>query len=110
MYRMGAIGSTVRRDMNLERRKQRDICFIETVENFDELTNHRFHEDVVEAVRRYRFEIADVEKNYNVLLAPEMKKNWKELPLHVRARIRVSKVFPDFDRLYYCLRKLVKGV
>lgn len=74
VYRMGAIGSTVRKDMNLERRKQRDICFIETVENFDELTNHRFHEDVVEAVRRYRFEIADVEKNYNVLLAPEMKK------------------------------------
>ena len=33
VYRMGAIGSTVRRDMNLGRRKQRDICFIETVEN-----------------------------------------------------------------------------
>ncbi len=110
VYRMGAIGSTVRRDMNLGRRKQRDICFIETVENFDELTNHRFHEDVVEAVRRYRFEIADVEKNYNVLLAPEMKNNWKKLPLYVRTRIRVSKIFPGFDKFYYRLRKLIKGV
>ena len=109
-YRMGAVGSTVRRDMNLERRKQRNLCFIETVEDFDELTNRRFHEDVLEAARRYRFEIADVDKNYKILLAPEMKNNWKKFPLYVRMRIRVSIVFPGFDKFYYRLRKLVKGV
>ena len=96
--------------MNFERRKQRNLCVIETVEDFDELTNRRFHEDVLEAVRRYRFEIADVDKNYTILLATEMKNNWKKFPLYVRMRIRVSIVFPGFDKFYYRLRKLVKGV
>lgn len=108
-YRMGSLGSVVRRDKAVDHQKQRNIRFINAIKDFDEVSNYVFHNDAQIAIDRYRFFIADSERNYKVLFSSEMRMYWNELPLRARMRIRVSYFFPVFNTFYYKLRKRIKG-
>ena len=110
VYRMGAIGSTVRRDTNVELRRQRNMRFVEAIADFDNVTDRRFHDDAEIAIKRFSFAIAEADKNYDVLFSPEMRAFWNEKSTHVKVKIIVSKWFPWVDKVYYNLRKIVKGV
>ena len=109
-YRMGSIGSTVRRDMNLNLRKQRNLRFINAISNFDRATNDKFHNDCMIAINRYTYAIAEIDKDYKVLLSPDMRRFWNERSMHVKVRIMASRWFPWVDKVYYALRKIIKGV
>lgn len=106
-YRMGAIGSLIKRDNDIERRKEVNHRFIEAIQDFDTVTEGKFHTDAERAIKRYKFRLADVENNYCVLLSKEMKEIWYDIPIYARIRIRVSRYFPAFDRLFYLIRNLI---
>lgn len=109
-YRMGAIGSLVKRDSNVERRKAVNQRFIEAVQNFDVVTDGKFHDDAERAIKRYKFRLADADKNYSVLLSKEMKEIWCDVPIYAKIRIRVSQYFPAFDRLFYLVRSFIMDI
>lgn len=110
IYRMGAVGSVVRRDTNIMLRKERNKRFIEAISDFDSVSERIFHKDVQIAINRFTFALAELDKDYEVIFSPEMRRFWNELACHVKVRIIVSKWCPWIDKVYYKLRKKVKGV
>ncbi len=106
-YRMGAIGSLVKNDNNVERRKVVNQRFIEAIRSFDMVTEGKFHDDSERAIKRYKFRLADAEKNYSILLSKDMKEIWRDVPIYAKIRIRVSRYFPAFDRLFYLIRDCI---
>lgn len=107
-YRMGAIGSAVKRDAGVERRKEVSQRFIEAIQDFDNVTNMKYHNDSKTAIKRYEFQLADAEKNYKYLLSNEMKDIWKDIPFYAKLRIKISRYFPAFDKFFYLLRSFIR--
>lgn len=104
-YRIGSIGSAVQRDnLNLDQRKKRAIRFLNSISDFDKVTNYKFHNDAAIAIKRYTFIIAESENNYDVIFSPEMRDLWCKRPFRVKIRIIASRYFPFTDKIYYSLR------
>ena len=109
VYRMGAIGSLLRNDRNSERFKEKNLRFINSVKDFDEVSQHRFHEDAKIAISRYQFQLAYVDNDYAVLLSPEMHEFWKAMPLRAKMKVRISYYLPCVNEIYRRLRYYIKG-
>lgn len=108
-YRMGAIGSTVKKDKNQTQRGKRCERQIRALLSFDKESNGIFHEDIVFALNRQKFILAETRQNYRYMLQKDMKIYFDELPLNAKIHVRIAALFPVFDKVYYGLRKKIKG-
>lgn len=108
-YRIGSIGSTVRRDKDLAQLQRRSQRAIHALESFDQESGGIFHEDIETSKCRHQYHLAEATGQYKVMLSEEMKMFYDELPLSAKVNVHISSVFPPFSSLYYALRKMIKG-
>ncbi len=113
VYRMEAKGGVtnkcIPRDQDVARRKSRSERGIRSLEDFDRATEYRYHEDVKVFLDYSRYLIADCEKDYKYLLRKDKRAHFKVLPPRMKLRVVISRYIPVFDRIYFWLRKLIKG-
>ena len=108
-YRMGAIGSTVKKDKNQIQRGKRCERQIRALQSFDKESNGMFHEDIVFALNRQKFILAETRRDYRYMLQKNMKIYFDEFPLNAKIHVWISALFPVFDKVYYGLRKKING-
>lgn len=108
-YRMGSVGSMVKRDKNPEFRKIRSQRAIHALKSFDSFTNGRFREDVEYCIKRNEYVLFETQKEYKKMLDKEYRDYYEMLPKSARLHVHVSSVIPAFDFIYYGLRKWRKG-
>lgn len=107
-YRMGATGSTVKKDKERTKSIIKNKKWITSLMSFDRETRGMFHSDVEEALKWRNFMLAGDERNYKVMLEPCYRKIYNSLPAYARYHILISSKIPLFDNLYCFIKKMLK--
>ena len=98
-YRVNAPGSwTVhQRTETVERRVQLQQKHIRMHEAFDRDTDYRYHDAVLDAIRKDAFEIHWLRRDVDSMRQTEFRPLYRALPLKTRLRLRLGRYLPFFN-------------
>ncbi len=82
------------------------LGIIEMYRGFDEYTNHKYSEAVLDAIHHREFRNAEDIEDLSVIKSPVYIKSFKALPLSRKLRYNTMKYFP---KIYYILRHIKHG-
>ena len=113
VYRMQANGgvtnTNISREQDVARRKARSERGILSLEAFDQATKYAYHDEVQLYLGYMHFQIAECDGDYRFLMSREMKRYFRKLPKQVKMRVAIARFIPGFDKLYFWVRKKIKG-
>lgn len=106
-YRMGAMGSVTAKNRSIVYNVALCEKRLKAVVLFDEETNGRFHQDALVAKERYEAAWMYAKREYREIL--NNKRLYRHMSNMNKIHIFISAYVPAFDRIYYGLRKIVRG-
>lgn len=106
-YRIGAVGSTWMQDKKNAYNIDFHERWLKALLLFDEETDGSFHQDILIAKEREEVMILCAKREYKTIL--HNKRLYKKLSSKKKVQVLISSYFPSFDKVYYGLRKIIRG-